>query len=69
MGQADTKSEGIDAVLLTLIKQEREKALSLREWKFRLAGYGYGIKDVHGTQVVTRLPHGTELGVLPAQAI
>ena len=51
--------------VLELLRQERDKALSLREWKFRLAGYGYGIKEVGGTQILTRLPAGTELGVVP----
>lgn len=57
----------IDAPILNLIEREKSKALSNREWKFRLAGYGYAIKDVAGAQVVTKLPQGIELGVLPAQ--
>lgn len=65
MAHADIGGAVIDAPVLDLLKRERSKALSTREWKFRLAGYGYAIKDVAGAQVVTKLPQGTELGVLP----
>ena len=57
----------VEAPVLDLLKRERAMAVSPREWKFRLAGYGYAIKDVAGTQVVTKLPQNTELGVLPTQ--
>lgn len=66
MAQADIGEATIDAPVLDLLKRERARALSPREWKFRLAGYGYAIRDVDGAQVVTTLPHGVELGVLPA---
>lgn len=66
MAQADIGGSMIDAGVLDLLQQERAKALSNREWRFRLAGFGYAIKDVRGAQVVTKLPQGTELGVLPA---
>ncbi len=56
----------LDKNLLELIRVEREKALSPREWQFRLRGYGYAIKRVAGDQILTRLPKGTEIGVLPA---
>ena len=59
----------LDAPLLELLRSERKKALSPREWKFRLAGFGYGIKEDGERQIVTRLPHGTELGILPLNAI
>lgn len=59
----------LDAPVLELIQEERKKALSLREWKFRLAGYGLAIKEVAGTQIVTKLPAGTELGILPSNAV
>ncbi|MCD9147158.1 hypothetical protein [Pseudophaeobacter flagellatus] len=56
----------LDPFVLNLIRKEREKALSPREWRFRLRGYGYAIKRVAGDQILTRLPKGTEIGVLPA---
>ncbi|MCE8512508.1 hypothetical protein KBY24_10395 [Ruegeria pomeroyi] len=67
MAQADIGGAMIEAGVLDLLYRERAKALSAREWKFRLMGYGYAIKDVQGAQVVTRLPQGVELGVLPAE--
>lgn len=69
MAQADIGGTMIAAPVLDLLKRERAKALSPREWKFRLAGYGFAIKDVEGAQVVTTLPHGVELGVLPTHVI
>ncbi len=66
MAHADIGGAIIDTPVLDILKRERSKALSVREWKFRLAGYGYAIKDVAGAQVVTKLPQGTELGVLPS---
>lgn len=69
MAHADIGGKMIDASVLDLLTRERTKALSVREWKFRLAGYGYAINDVQGAQVVTTVPHGVELGVLPAHVI
>ena len=69
MAQADIGGTMIETPVLDLVMRERAKALSTREWKFRLAGYGYAIKDVKGAQVVTKLPQNTELGVLPVHVI
>ncbi|WP_052465600.1 hypothetical protein [Phaeobacter sp. S60] len=57
----------IEPTVLDLVREERGKALSPREWKFCLRGYGYAIKDIEGSQILTRLPHGKPLGVLPAE--
>ncbi|MCA0870597.1 hypothetical protein LCL97_07170 [Seohaeicola saemankumensis] len=69
MAHADIGGTMIDSPVLDLVMRERAKALSPREWKFRLAGYGFAIKDVQGAQVVTKLPQNIELGVLPAHVI
>lgn len=69
MAQVIHNISRLDDSLLDLLKTERTKALSLREWKFRLAGYGYGIKEVGDRQILTSLPNGKELGVLPSHAI
>ncbi|MCP4206992.1 MAG: hypothetical protein GY767_08095 [Shimia sp.] len=66
MAHADIGGAMIDAPVLDILTREKNNSLSAREWKFRLAGYGYAIKDVAGAQVVTKLPQGTEIGVLPA---
>ncbi|KUP93234.1 hypothetical protein [Tritonibacter horizontis] len=60
--QVATMDDGI----LTMVREERRKALSPREWRFRLRGYGLAIRDENGAQVLTRLPRGEALGVLPA---
>ncbi|MGR3617752.1 MAG: hypothetical protein ACU0BB_17185 [Paracoccaceae bacterium] len=63
---AETGGMTIEAGILDVLRQERSKALSTREWKFRLGAHGLGIKSVQGQQVVTSLTKGIELGVLPA---
>ena len=55
------------AKVVDLVLREREVALSAREWKHRLAGYGYAIKDTDYGQVVETLPHHIEVAVLPAE--
>ena len=56
----------IEPGVLSMIREEREKALSTREWQFRLRGYGYAIKTVAGAHVLTRLPKDIPMGVLPS---
>ena len=48
----------------------RERALSVsdREWKFRLRGYGFGIRDTDHGRMITSLLGGTELCTLGAGA-
>lgn len=57
----------MDDGILSLVREERRKALSPREWQFRLRGYGYGIKTIEGEQILTRLPQGIAVGVLPPE--
>ena len=45
---------------------QRRKSVSVREWRFRVMGYGYSVRDVGGRQMVTKVPQGRFLGVLPA---
>ena len=66
MLQTNLKDATLDRTVLDILRSERSKALSTREWKFRIAAYGYGIKEVGEDQIVTRLPKGTELGIVPA---
>ncbi|WP_448327436.1 hypothetical protein [Sulfitobacter sp. M13] len=56
----------ITADVLALVTRERESALSYREWKDRLAGYGYGVRDTDHGSVLETLPHHVEVCVLPA---
>ncbi|KKL86900.1 hypothetical protein LCGC14_1940140, partial [marine sediment metagenome] len=46
----------------------RSIALSNREWKHRLAGYGYSVRDTDHGQILETLPHHVEVCVLPAFA-
>ena len=55
------------AKIVDLVLREREMALSSREWKHRLAGYGYAIKDTDHGQVVESLSNRTEIAVLPEE--
>ena len=55
----------VEAPIAALFESERAKALSKREWKFRLAGYGFAVREEGDEQVVSCLSHGVELGVLP----
>lgn len=50
---------------LDVITREREMSLSTREWKHRLAGYGYSIVDTDHGPVVATLPMGHEICALP----
>ncbi|NSY38715.1 hypothetical protein [Leisingera sp. ANG59] len=67
MAPMQQKTGPIDPSVLDLIRSERQKALSPREWKFRLRGYGFAVKRVGGTQVLTRLTTGAEMGPLPPE--
>ena len=53
MAHANIAQMQIDEPVLELVQRERTKALSPREWKFRLAGYGYAIKEIAGRQVAS----------------
>jgi len=52
---------------LQIVARERAVALSDREWKHRLAGYGYSIRDASdGRRFVETLPHRVALCELPS---
>jgi hypothetical protein len=54
--------------ILEFVRRERELALSEREWKFRLRGYGFAIQDTERGQMITSLVGGREIGTLEAVA-
>jgi hypothetical protein len=62
------KDPFITAQVMDLVLRERAVALSSREWKHRLAGYGYAIKSTDHGEIVETLPHHVDVGVLPDQA-
>jgi len=51
-----------------MVMRERRLAVSEREWKHRLRGYGYGIRDTDEGRVVTSLVHNIRLCCLPGHA-
>lgn len=51
-----------------LVMRERGMAVSEREWKHRLRGYGYAIRDTDEGRVVTSLVKGGDLLTLGAVA-
>lgn len=51
-----------------LVMRERRMAVSDREWKHRLRGYGYGIADTNEGRFITSLVRGTEICRLGGQA-
>ena len=66
MVHAEIGTPMIDPQVLDMLQRERSKALSAREWRFRLAGYGFGITKVGAAHMVTKLPQGTPLGLIPS---
>ncbi|WP_371225156.1 hypothetical protein [Roseovarius sp. 2305UL8-3] len=51
-----------------MVMRERRLAVSEREWKHRLRGYGYGIRDTDEGRVVTSLVNNIRLCCLPGHA-
>ena len=54
------------AHVVDLLAKERGKALSRREWKHRIAGYGYNIRETENGSMIETLPHHVEICPLPA---
>ena len=59
----------VQAQVLELVTRESAMALSARELKHRLAGYGYGIRATETGPVVETLPHGQEVCALPQPSV
>lgn len=56
----------VAAQVLDMVTRERGKSLSRREWKHRLAGMGYGIRETEAGDILETLPHRVEICPLPA---
>tara|TARA_R110002020_G_scaffold247041_2_gene460985 strand:- start:27594 stop:27809 length:216 start_codon:yes stop_codon:yes gene_type:complete len=51
-----------------IVARERAVALSTREWKHRLKGYGYSIRDTDdGRHMLETLPHHVVVCELPGE--
>ena len=57
----------VAAQVLEIVSRERKLALSRREWKHRLAGMGYGIRETEAGDMVETLPHRIPVCPLPAE--
>ena len=55
------------AKIRNLVMRERDLAISEREWKHRLRGYGYAIMETEEGRIVTSLLQGARLCSLPGQ--
>ena len=51
--------------VIELVIRERAVALSEREWKHRIAGYGYYVRKTDAGMVLETLPHHIEICQLP----
>lgn len=51
-----------------IVMRELRLAVSEREWKHRLRGYGFGIRDTDEGRVVTSLLHDRKICTLPGVA-
>lgn len=62
------KDAFVTSQVMQFVVRERAVALSAREWRHRLAGYGYSIRHTEdGKHVLETLPHRFELCELPAE--
>ena len=62
LDQLDTE---MTTKICEIVLHERAMSLSDREWKFRLRGYGYGIRETDHGRIVTSLRNDAELCALP----
>jgi len=53
--------------ILNFVLRERSLAVSEREWRHRLRGYGYAIKETAEGRMVTSVRRGGALCLLPGQ--
>ncbi len=54
--------------VIKMATRERAAALSTREWKHRLAGYGYAVRDeADGQLILEKLPYRIDVCVLPPE--
>jgi hypothetical protein len=67
MSIISNQDQFVTAQIIELVSTERAKALSKREWKHRLAGYGFGIRETAAGDVLETLPHHVEVCTLPAE--
>lgn len=67
MSIINNQDDFIAAQVLEMVSRERSRALSRREWKHRLAGMGYGIRETESGDLIETLPHRVPVCALPAE--
>lgn len=56
----------IAAQVVDLVLRERTRSKSPTDWSSRIANFGYSVRRTDtGRQMVTTLPHGVEVCMLP----
>ncbi|MEZ5674292.1 hypothetical protein SAMN06265173_101223 [Thalassovita litoralis] len=68
MQKIETITPAISNSVLELVRQERMKSVSVREWKFRLMGYGYRVMDTDHGEVIANL-RKQEICAVPADLL
>ena len=58
-----------DNELHEMVLRERKMSISEREWKHRLRGYGFGIRDSDEGRFITSLVRGADLFKLGSAAV
>ncbi|MEP1353973.1 MAG: hypothetical protein ABJX32_03685 [Tateyamaria sp.] len=58
-----------EAQILDFVIGERNKALSRREWKHRLAGFGYSIRETEAGDIVETMLNRVKVCILPTEAL
>ena len=56
-----------EAQILDFVMSERSKALSRREWKHRLAGFGYRVRETEAGDIVETMLNRAKVCFLPAE--
>ncbi|WP_319825387.1 hypothetical protein [Thalassovita sp.] len=68
MQKIEEITPAISSAVLELVRQERMKSVSVREWKFRLMGYGYRVMDTDHGEVIANLRQ-QEICAIPADLL
>ncbi|THD76627.1 hypothetical protein E7681_01955 [Thalassobius vesicularis] len=68
MQKIEAITPAITSTVLELIRQERAKSVSVREWKFRLMGYGYRVMNTDHGEVIATLRQ-QEICAIPAELL
>ncbi|CUH64696.1 hypothetical protein TG4357_01439 [Thalassovita gelatinovora] len=55
--------------VLALLRSEREKSVSVREWKHRLVGYGYAVKNTDHGDVLAKFGSQEEICEIPVELL